>query len=285
MFTLPYIIGAIFLFIIPAAASLYFAFCDYPMIAEPVFNGLGNIKKMLDDPEFKAAFINTIYFAILYAPAQTLVALLFAIFLNKSVRFFKGKLLVFFRVIYYFPSVAPWFVIGTIWVWLLNKDMGLVNIFLGLFGIEGIPFMEKGSHMLLPTLAFVGVWKGLGYMMFIFLVGIHNIPKKLYESAEIDGVNWWQRLRYITFPLLSPTTFFVFIMATLWGFQSFQQMFVMVYDRIEVESINLLVYLYTQGFRYFKMGYASLIAWSLFILTGIVTLIQNKLQERWVHYE
>lgn len=285
VFTAPYIIGALVFFVLPAAASLYFAMCKYPMIASPVFTGLENVKKLMEDDNFKKAFVNTVYFALLYAPAQTLLALLFAVFLNKSVRFFKGKSLVVFRAIYYFPSVAPWFVIGTIWVWLLNRDIGLVNLFLNFFGIDSIVFLHRDSPLLIPSLVFVSVWKGLGYMMFIFLIGLQNISAEFYEAAQIDGVSWWQRLRYITFPLLSPTTFFILILSTLWGFQSFEQGFMMVYDRIELASINLLVYLYNEGFKYFKMGYASLIAWVLFIVIGIFTFIQTKLQNWWVHYE
>ena len=149
-----------------------------------------------------------------------------------------------------------------------------------------IAWLARASGFQIPALVLVNVWKATGYMMFIFLIGLQNIPQELYESADIDGVSWWQKHRHITLPMLSPTTFFVIIYATLWGFLNFDQTYVMVFDRFSPgqQDISMPVYLYVQGFKFYKMGYASVIAWTLFILTGGVTLIQNKLQKHWVHY-
>lgn len=286
LFTLPYLIGAIAFFILPACMSLFYCFTDYALInPQAHWNNFANFARMLREEEFRRALVNNVYFAVLFVPLLTIVAMFFAILLNKSVRFFRGRLLTVFRGIYFFPSVAPWFVIGTIWLWLLNTDVGLVNNVLAKVGIPRLPWMDRSFGLQIPSLVMVNVWKAMGYMMFIFLVGLQNIPGELYEAAEIDGVNWWQRHRHITIPLLSPTTFFVIILATLWAFQNFDQTYVMVYDRTQgQQDISLTVYLYQQGFRYYRMGYASLVAWTLFVITGAVTLVQNRLQKRWVHY-
>jgi multiple sugar transport system permease protein len=284
LFASPYIIGLIVLFIIPAAMSFYYSFCDYSVIAPPEFVGLKNFKKLFSDKEFIEAFKNTIYFVIIYSPLQTIIALLLAVFLNKSIRFFKGKLLVFLRSIYYFPAVAPWVAIGTVWLWLLNADVGLMAKLLSYIGLGNIHFLSRDEGFLIPTMAFVSIWKGAGYMMFIFLIGLNNIPSEVYEACEIDGVNWWQKFIHITFPLVSPTTFFVFILSLLWGFQNFEQVYTMTNQLPNNNDLSLMVYLYKQGFEYFKMGYASAIAWILFALTAVITLIQSKLQKYWVYY-
>lgn len=287
LFVSPYLIGAIVFFIIPAFMSLYYCFMDYNLI-NPVmhWNNFDNFLRIAREPEFTHALFNSVYYALLYVPLLTIISLFLAIILNKSLRLVHGRLLTVFRGIYYFPSVAPWFVVASVWLWLLNTDVGPINAFLSMFGMGKIPWLDRAFGLQIPSLVMVNVWKATGFMMFIFLVGLQNIPQELYESADMDGVNWWQKHRHITIPLLSPTTFFVIIYATLWGFQNFDQTYVMVFDRFSPgqQDISMPVYLYTQGFRFYKMGYASVIAWTLFVITGGVTLIQNKLQKRWVHY-
>ncbi|TCL65324.1 multiple sugar transport system permease protein [Hydrogenispora ethanolica] len=287
LFAAPYIIGAIVFFLIPACISLYYCFMDYNLINPAMhWNNFDNFLRAFREREFGHALFNNVYYAALYVPLLTAVSLFLAILLNKSVRFFRGKFLTGLRGIYFFPSIAPWFVVASVWLWLLNADIGPVNLLLAGLGLEKIPWLDRNSGFQIPALVLVNVWKATGYMMFIFLIGLQNIPQELYESADIDGVNWWQKHRHITLPMLSPTTFFVIIYATLWGFQNFDQTYVMVFDRFSPgqQDISLPVYLYTQGFKFYKMGYASVVAWTLFLVAGGVTLIQNKLQKRWVHY-
>jgi ABC-type sugar transport system permease subunit len=287
IFASPYIIGVIVLFIIPACMSFYYCFTDYSLI-NPVmhWNHFDNFLRAFREAEYLHALINNSYYAVLYVPLLTVISLFLAIILNKSVRFFRGKILTLFRGIYFFPSVAPWFVVASVWLWLLNADIGPINVLFSMLGVGKIAWLDRASGFQIPALVLVNVWKATGYMMFIFLIGLQNIPQELYESADIDGVDWWQKHRHITMPMLSPTTFFVLIYATLWGFLNFDQTYVMVFDRFSPgqQDISMPVYLYVQGFKFYKMGYASVIAWSLFVLTGGVTLIQNKLQKRWVHY-
>ena len=287
LFASPYIIGAIVFLIIPVCMSLYYCFMDYNLINPAMrWNNFENFLRAFQEPDFTRALLNNVYFAVLYVPLLTVISLFLAIVLNKSVRFFRGKVLTFLRGVYFFPSIAPWFVIGTVWLWLLNTDIGPLNILMSKLGLATIPWLSRDCPWQIPAMVMVNVWKATGYMMFIFFIGLQNIPSELYESADIDGVNWWQKHRHITIPMLSPTTFFVMIYATLWGFQNFDQTYVMAYNRLQPGQldISLPVYLYVQGFKFYKMGYASVIAWTMFIITGGVTLLQNKLQKRWVHY-
>lgn len=285
IFISPYILGVTVFLLIPAVLSIYYAFCDYSMIQAPVFTGLRNWGLLTEDIVFKESLKNTLYFALLYAPLLTVVSLIFAVFLNQSTQLIKGKILVCFRAIYYFPSVAPWVAIGAVWIWLLNRDTGIINWIITALGGEPIAFLSYNSGWMIPSLVLSGVWKSMGYMMFIFLIGLNNIPKSLYEASEIDGANWIQKLWNITVPLLSPTTFFVLIMSTLRSFNAFQQVYIMTFGSPQAPKVNLLLYLYEQGFQYFKMGYASTIAWVFFLITGTVTVIQTIAQKYWVYYD
>ncbi len=286
LFIAPYLVGAVILFVIPAAMSLYYSFTRFKVISPPEFNGLDNVRMLLNDSSFMTAFKNTWQFALIYVPIQVALPLLFAVMLTYSGRFFKGKGMAVLRAIYYFPAVPSWFVVGMVWIWLLAPEIGIVNGILRAFGMSDIAFLGIGSGTLIPALALVAVWKGLGYAMFIYYIGLNNIPESLYESAEIDGVTRWQRLRSITVPLLSPTTFLVVIMSISSAFQAFDQQFTMVFNRYNKYSdTHLMVYLYEKAFRYLDMGYASVIAWVSFLCMIAVTLLVLLLQKRWVHYE
>ncbi len=141
-----------------------------------------------------------------------------------------------------------------VWIWMLNTDVGMINRFISLLGMQKIAFLEPGSTTLIPTLAAVGVWKGLGYAMFIYYIGLRNIPLSLYEAADIDGANWLQKLINITVPMLSPTTFMILILSIADAFRTFDQHFVMVYNRNEYADSHTMIYLYMKAFRFFGHG-------------------------------
>lgn len=286
LFAAPYVIGASVFFVIPAIMSLYYAFTRYKVISPPQFNGFDNIRVLVADTMFLSAFKNTWTFALLYVPLQVMLALLFAVLLNSSTRLLNGKAIPLLRAIYYFPAIPSWFVVGMVWIWLLAPDIGILNQLLVALGMEQVAFLGIGSSTLIPTLALVAVWKGLGYCMFIYFIGIRSIPESLYESAAIDGASFWQRLRLITVPMLSPTTFLVLIMSIQSAFQAFDQHFTMVYNRYNNYSdTHLMMYLYEKAFRFLDMGYASLIAWISFLSMILVTLLVLLWQKKWVHYE
>ncbi|WP_108991263.1 carbohydrate ABC transporter permease [Paenibacillus agaridevorans] len=286
LFIMPYVIGAFMLFIIPACMSLYYSFTRFKVISPPMFNGLDNIRMLLADQLFMTAFKNTWYYSLIYVPIQVVIPLVFAVMLSYSKKLIRGKWSEWLRAIYYFPAIPSWFVIGMVWIWLLAPEIGIVNQIIGWFGKSDIAFLGIGSDSIIPSLALVAVWKGLGYAMFIYFIGLNNIPDSLYESAEIDGVNVWQRFRNITVPMISPTTFLIVIISISSAFQAFDQHFTMVFNRYNKYSdTHLMVYLYEKAFRFMDMGYASLIAWVSFLCMIIVTLIVLFLQKRWVHYE
>jgi len=286
LFSLPYLLGMIIFTLIPTALAVYYSLCDYPMIAPPEFIGLANYKNLLSDEIFAKGLKNSLYFAVLFAPSMTLISLAFAVVLNRAVNYFKGKSLVIIRAIYYFPAIAPWAVIGTIAMWFFNKDVGAINNVIEFFGFDRIAFLTAKSKWFIPSMVSSGVWKGLGYMMFIYLVGLQNIPSSFYEAADIDGASGWHKIKYITIPQLTPTIFFVSIISILWSFNTFEQFYIMgsTINDSDLEGLNLIMYMYNLGFKYFKMGYSTSIAWVLFVITGTITLIQNKLQKYWVHY-
>ncbi len=286
LFVLPYLVGACTLFITPAVISLYYSFTRFKVISAPTFNGLENLKMLLKDPLFVTAFKNTWYFAIIYVPIQVVLALIFAAMLNSVGGFIKGKYATALRAIYYFPAIPSWFIIGMVWIWLLAPGVGIFNMLLKWLGLSEIAFLGISSPTLIPTLAFVAIWKGLGYAMFIYYIGLRNIPESLYESADMDGGSNWAKFRFITMPMLSPTTFLILIISINNAFQSFDQQFTMVFNRYgKYSETHLMVYLYEKAFRFLDMGYASLIAWVSFISMIAVTLIVLWGQKKWVHYE
>ncbi|WP_339372091.1 carbohydrate ABC transporter permease [Paenibacillus elgii] len=285
LFILPYVTGALVFFLLPALMSFYYLFTRYKVISPPQFIGLDNFRQILHDTIFWEAFKNTFYFVALYVPGQVILPLIFAVLLYNSVSLVKGKFATALRAVYYFPAIPSWFIIGTVWLWLLNSDAGIINQLLSATGLSKIPFLQTDSPSLIPSLAAVAVWKGLGYGMFIYYIGLRNISETLYEVAKIDGASWWHRHKTITVPLLSPTIFLILIMAISDGFKSFDQHYTMVFNRSANNKTHLMVYLYEKAFRYLDMGYASLIAWVVFVCLILITLVVLKLQKRWVHYE
>lgn len=286
LFTAPFLIGFVVFFLMPVVMLVYYSFTDFSLISAPEWTGVKNYTRLFTDAIASKAITNTLYYTVLFVPGLVIFSLFFAVLLNQSVSFIKGRTLTLLRAVYFFPSIAPWAAIGFVWLWLLNTDTGFINVFIKALGFKPIPFMLSTNPLRIPAMAFVGVWKGLGYMMFIFFVGLQNIGKSLYEAAEIDGASWWQKFRRITAPLVSPTTFFVMIIATMWAFLAFDQFYVMLdgLNSTEPPNANIMVFIYSQAFRFYKMGYASAASLVLFVITAIITLVQNMAQKFWVHY-
>ncbi|MGI5488143.1 carbohydrate ABC transporter permease [Microtetraspora malaysiensis] len=277
-FASPYLLHLVALAAWPLIASLYFSMTDYDLVSSPKFIGFDNFVRMFHDGLFWRTLGNTAYFAVLFVPTQTALSLGLAIALNQRLR---GMAL--FRAAYFVPVVSSWVVVAYVADAVFNPQTGLANQALDFFGLPAQNWLQDPA-LVIPTLAGVAVWKGVGYMMVLFLAGLQAIPEERYEAAKIDGASAWNRFRYITLPGISGTTFLVLVLTSIETLQSFEQVFVMTDGGPHGASELTVLHLYRQGFQFFQMGYASAIAWVLFVLVLALTMVQFRLQRRWVHY-
>ncbi len=278
LFISPQLIGLLFFSLIPLVYAFVLSFTDWNGFAESSFVGLANYIEQFKNPDFFTAIINTVYYMILVVPIGIAIAMILAISLNKI----TGKGI--YRVFFFMPVVTSSVSVGIIFMWILNGDFGILNQALSLFGIDG-PMWLTDTKWVIPSIALLSIWWGLGYNMVIFLAGLQGISKSYYEAASIDGANAFQKFRHITLPLLTPTTFFVTIMTIISSFQVFDQAFVMTQGGPAKASYTIVFHIYDQAFVDFTMGKSSAAAIILFFVILIFTLVQFKLQDRWVFYE
>ncbi|MGN8646594.1 carbohydrate ABC transporter permease [Gracilibacillus sp. HCP3S3_G5_1] len=277
-FLTPQLLGLIFFAIIPLCSALGLSFMNWDGFGERSFVGLENFIYQFTSSDFWIATYNTIIYTILTVPIGLMISLLLAIALNKI----KGKEI--YRLFYFMPVVTSSVSIGVIWMWILNGDLGILNQMLAMIGING-PDWLTNTNLVMISIAILSIWWQLGYNMVIFLAGLQGISKSYYEAAEIDGASKFQQFRNITLPMLSPTTFFVTIMAIIGSFQVFDQAFVMTNGGPGKASYTMVFHIYNNAFVDFRFGESSAAAMILFVVILIFTLVQFKLQKRWVHYE
>lgn len=276
----PYIIGLFVFTAIPFVYSLYLSFTDYPLMTEPVWVGLENyIKLFTTDRTFRKSLTVTLIYVFTTVPLKLVFALFIAVILN-----YRLKMINFFRTAYYVPSILGGSVaIAVLWRYIFANN-GLVNMFLEMFGIAGINWFGDPNYALF-TITLLRVWQ-FGSAMIIFLAALQSVDKSLYESAAIDGANKWQTFRNITLPLITPVIFFNMIMQTVQAFQEFNGPYIITNGTgSPLKSTYLLpLYIYDEAFKKFDMGYASAIAWVMFFIIMIMTLIAFWSSRRWVYY-
>ncbi|WP_163537431.1 sugar ABC transporter permease [Gracilibacillus sp. YIM 98692] len=283
----PYLIQFIVFVIGPLIASLYFSFSKYDMLNPPQWIGLENYEKLFNEPLFYKSLWNTLYFAILFVPTQAFFALLLAVALNQKIKALK-----LYRMAHFIPVISSWTVVMYVVDAIFNPRFGFANSFLIKLGLEPQRWLND-EQLVIPLLVLVAVWKGIGYMMVIYLAGLQNVPNELYEAADMDGAGTIKKFSSITLPLISPTTFLVIVLSTITTFQAFEQIYVMTGGATDITaaggpnnaSLVLMLYLYREGFSFLHMGYASAIAWILFTILFILTLLQLWGQKKWVHYQ
>ena len=277
----PWVIGFIIFTAGPLAASLYFSFTSYDVIRPPRWVGLENYRRLLtDDPLFYKSLVNSMVYTALYVPLHVITALGVAMLLHRA-----SRAQCFFRTVFYLHSITPAVASAYLWIWILNPNVGLVNNFLRWLHLPA-PAWTVDPFWTKPTIVIQSLW-ALGGAMIIFLAGLKNIPASLYEAAELDGARGWQRFRHITLPMLSSVTFFVATISLITSLQVFTQGYVM-FDRDggpANSALFAIMYLFKRAFQYFQMGYASAIAWLLFLVIGVLTAVQFFLSKRWVYYE
>jgi multiple sugar transport system permease protein len=277
----PWLIGFLIFTLGPVLASVYFSLTRYDVISSPQWVGLDNYRQLLtNDDRFIRSIRNTLIYAALYVPLHVISALLVATLLNQA-RHFTG----IFRTIYYLPAITPMVATAYLWVWILNPNDGLVNRVLRALSLPA-PAWTVDPFWTKPTIVISQLWI-LGGAMIIFLAGLRGIPQSYYEAAMLDGAGVWRRFRDVTLPMLSGVTFFVTTVSMINALQVFTQGYVM-FDRDggpQESALFAIMYLFKRAFEFFQMGYASAIAWLLFLIILSVTLVQFKLSKRWVYYE
>jgi multiple sugar transport system permease protein len=281
-FISPWIIGFIIFTLGPMLASLYLSFTDYSLGSVgsvPVLNwGANYVKLFAGDPKFWHALVVTVTYAIIAIPLELFFGFMVAYLLNLKV---PG--LPVWRTLYYLPSVTPAVAGAILWGIIFNPSFGIMNWFLSLIGIKG-PGWLSSQQWALPALIIMSLW-GVGGGMVIYLAGLQGIPTALYEAAEIDGANSLQKLAKITVPLMTPVIFFNLVIGIIGTFQFFTSVYVLTRGGPADATLFYNLYLYNTAFRYLNMGYASALAWILFIIVLLLTLLVFRSSSLWVYYE
>ncbi len=274
----PMMIGFAIFFLIALVASLYLSFTDWKVISAPNWVGFENYLRLPRDPVFMESLRNTAMLTVPNVVLRLLFSMLLSIALNSKIRFRA-----FYRTLFFMPVLTMPVAIATIWKWLFDPGFGPVNAQLGRMGLPKPEWLNQPETAVIAVVI-VLLWSGVGYDMVIFLAGLQNIPREYYEAAQLDGASGFRQFRDITLPLLTPTTFFLSVVAIIGSLQVFDLVYVMT----RVANINrfptIVYYIYEEGFQNFRMGYAVSIAWVLLAIIMIFTLLQFWLQRRWVHY-
>ncbi len=278
----PWLINFVLLIVFSMGASLVISLFDTNLMNRTWYVGLRNFSDMVEDKLFWKALSNTAYYSFAMVPLGTAFALLIAMILNQDVRA-QG----FFRTVYYLPSIVSGIAVSILWAWMYHPDYGLINSILDNFGLfELIPRIRwiYSEEWAIPSLVVMSVW-GTGGAMLIFLAGLQSIPTALYEAATIDGANAWRRFWAVTIPMLTPTIFFSIVMRIVGSFQIFTQAYVMTQGGPNNATLTMVLYIYNKAFLQFHFGYASALAWALFVVILLFTLLIIRSSEMWVYYE
>ncbi len=275
----PWVIGFLLFTAGPMLYSLYLSFTDWDLFSAPNFVAFDNIVRLFTrDRVFNKALFNTFYFAFLSVPINMILSLAMAYLLNKQLRGMRV-----FRTVFYIPSVVPVVALSLLFMWVFAPDTGLLNRGLAIFGIDGPSWLLDPSWVK-PALIVMGLW-GVGGSMVLLLAGMQGIPVELYEAAEIDGAGEGSLFFRITLPMLTPVIFFNLIMGIIGSLQTFSQVYILTSGGPNNASTMMVPYLFDHAFRYYRMGYASSIAWVLFAIIMAFTMLVIRSSSAWVFYE
>ncbi len=266
-------------FFVPVCIGLLLSLTDFDLYAIGAreaarFVGVRNYADMLANPVFWTALRNTLYFVLVGTPLSVLVSLVAALLLNAKLVRYRA----FFRTVYFVPVVTTLVAVSIVWRYLYHPRYGLVNHVLGWFDLGPVDWLGD-PHWSMPGIIFLSVWKNFGYNMLIFIAGLQNIPEERYEAAAIDGAGAWRRFRHVTLPGLAPIFLFVGVTTMIGSFQIFAEPYVMTQGGPLRSTTSLVLFMYEEGFRWWRMGVAASIAFLLFLLTFAWTLVQLRLQQ------
>ncbi|TBL81058.1 carbohydrate ABC transporter permease [Paenibacillus thalictri] len=280
LFASPWILGLLIFYALPLVLSIYYSFTSYSILKPGEWVGLDNYRNLMNDKSFWIGIYNTIYFTVIFVPLSIVIGVGVAVLLNMKI---KGMSV--YRTIFFLPTLVPHVAIAIIWLWILNPRLGLINLALEWVGIQGPAWLSSVAWSK-PALIFMSLW-GIGNAIVIYLAGLQDVPQDLYDAAAVDGANASQRIRRITIPMLTPVIFFNLVMGMIHAFQQFTLPYALTGGQGTPGTSMLfyVMYLYNNAFIYLKMGYASAMAWILFIVIMILTCIIFVTSKRWVHYQ
>ena len=279
IFAAPAILGFLLLKAMPILFSLYITMTNWSAVGEAQWVGVDNFERMLfEDPLFWRSLQVTAYYSLLAVPASMIFAFFLAMLLNTRI---PG--LGIFRTIFYIPSIVPIIASSVIWLWMFNPDFGLFNSVLGTFGLPKLQYIFS-EDTVVPSLVFMSIW-GVGPMMIIFLAGLQEVPKDLYEAADIDGAGALSKLWHITIPMMTPTILFNLLISLVAAFQTFVQPFIMTNGGPNNGSLFFVFWIYRKAFQDSQMGYASALAWALFIIISVLSYLIFRTSRNWVFYQ
>lgn len=275
-FAAPFVILFGVFLALPILASFILSFTSFGVrdLTNPIgasFVGVDNYAKLLSDAKFWKSLGNTVYFVVVGVPLTLGIGLLIASALSRGITRFRTA----FRVGYYLPVITSIVAIAVIWRFLLNPDIGLINVLLRNVGING-PDWLASKTLAMPSIIAMAVWRNLGFAMVVFIAGLQAIPAMLYEAAAIDGAGRWQAFRYVTLPMLRPTILFMLVITTIGYLQLFEEPFVMTAGGPLDATLSVTMYMYQQGFTFFHQGYASAIAYVLFVIVALIAFLQFR---------
>ncbi len=280
LFIAPWLIGFLCLTLYPFFSSLYYSFTQYNILSTPKWVGLQNYHNLLTDPKYLASIGNTVYYTVIAVPVGLVLAVALALLYNQRV---PGRPL--FRTLMYVPLIVPVVATALLWQWIFNPQVGLLNALLADFGIRGPTWLGDPAWSKI-SLIIMAQW-GVGGNVLLLLAALQDVPRQLYEAAEIDGANLWQRFWHVTLPQISPVLLFVGLTSVIGAFQVFTEAFVVSGGEGGPVNSTLFysLYLFQQAFRFFNMGYASAMAWLLFLAVLIITVILLRTSRRFVFYD
>ena len=276
-FISPWILGFLGFFVYPLLLSLYYSFTEYNLLQPPKFVGLTNYVNLTEDSHYLNAVGNTLYFVVFSVPLGVLTAFIIAFLLNQQLR-----LRVLLRMIFYIPIVVPISATAILWMWIFNSNWGLLNNLLALIGIQGPSWLGSPTWSK-PSLVIMQLWL-VGGSVLIFLAALQDVPRALYDAAMVDGANAVRRVWHVTIPMVTPAILFSLLTGLIAAFQTFANAWIMTGGGPIRSTEFYVLYLYENGFRFFRMGYASAMAWILFGAVVVVTVILFRTSARWVYY-
>ena len=280
LFLAPTLLGLVVLSAGPVLATLAISLTEWDLLRAPKLVGLDNFVQLASDERFLKALRNTAFYTLTSVPLGMLISLFIALALNQTIR---G--IAWIRTAYFLPVVTSTIAIALVWQWIYSPESGLLNQFIGLFGIAPQKWLSNPT-LAMPAIVAMSVWQGLGTNIIIFLAGLQAIPGELLDAASVDGAGRWARFRNVVLPLLTPSIFFTGVLSLIGSFQVFDQIYVLSRQgRATDATVTVVYFIYENGFKFFKMGYATAASWILFLIVAFFTVIYFRSQNRWVHYQ
>lgn len=280
LFASPWLLGLLMFWIYPTLASAYYSFTKFNAVQSPTWVGVSNyIELFTQDDDFWMAVYNTLYFAVVSIPLAIILAFGLAMMLNAKIRFQTV-----YRTVYFLPTLVPEVALALVWVYLFTPGTGLINIPFDWLGIRG-PCWLTCEAWARPTLVLLALWI-IGQQIILYLAGLQDVPQDLYDAAQVDGANFWHRFRHVTVPMMTPVVFFHLVTSVIGALQFFTIPYIMTGGTGFPGGSTMFysIYLYKNAFQYFTMGYASALAWLLFTVTLVITLVIFRSARLWVFY-